>query len=237
MTQTVALRESKATARLAGLWYLLLGIGAGFSWMHITKVYVPDDALKTAANINIAQTAYIISIIAASAGQLCFLFLALTLYRLFVKVDELQALIMAVLVCVSVPIMFIGIVFQTGAFVLLNRAHYTGLLSPEHVAASALMSLQMYFVTVKTVQIFWGLWLIPFATLALKSGFFPKVLCYLLFVSAGGYVLGSVSTLVSPSFHNLIEKYLSIPQALGEIIMIFFLLIAGVRPAKVRNEN
>jgi len=232
MTEVIEMRKTRSTARVAGIWYLLLGICAGFSWMHITRIYNPDDALKTAANINAAQTEYIVSVIAAILGQLSFLFLAMTLYRLLKKTDELQALIMFVLVCVSIPLMFMAIVFQTGAFVLLNRADYLTAFTTEQVAAGAATSLHLYFITVNTVQIFWGLWLFPFALLAFKSDFFPKILCLLLIISGAAYILGSISALASPPFHALTEQWLSIPQALGEIMTIFFLLIFGVKQKK-----
>jgi hypothetical protein len=118
------INASKRMARVAGLWYLLLAITSGFSWMYITQTFVAEDALLTAKNILSTQFQYLISIFSNIAGQISFIFLVLTLYRLFKKVHESQAKLMLAFVLVSVPIMFINIIFQTGAFVILSRPNY-----------------------------------------------------------------------------------------------------------------
>jgi hypothetical protein len=35
MELTSGLREDRRTARIAGLWYLLLAVGSGFSWFYL----------------------------------------------------------------------------------------------------------------------------------------------------------------------------------------------------------
>jgi hypothetical protein len=36
--------ENKKIARIAGLWYLLLAIGSGYSWMYISKTFVIESS-------------------------------------------------------------------------------------------------------------------------------------------------------------------------------------------------
>ncbi|AEF80136.1 hypothetical protein TREAZ_0851 [Leadbettera azotonutricia ZAS-9] len=45
------INESRKTARIAGLWYLVLAIPSAFSWMYITKIFIPGDAVLTVQNI------------------------------------------------------------------------------------------------------------------------------------------------------------------------------------------
>jgi hypothetical protein len=219
---------NKRIARVAGLWYLLLGITSGFSWMYITKVFVTGNATLTAHNILATESQYLVAIISSIIGQISFIFLVLALYRLLKKVNEVQARLMLTLVLISVPIMFINIFFQTGAFVILSRADYLKVFTADQISALATMFVSLNITGVHTVEIFWGLWLFPFSYLVYKSNFFPKVLALLLAISGAGYLVGSITSLLIPGFFALIQSYLSIPEASGELVMVFWLLIKGV---------
>ena len=63
MNQLNNVSENKKTARIAGLWYLVLAIGSGYSWMYITKTFVLESAVLTVQNILATENQYIISII------------------------------------------------------------------------------------------------------------------------------------------------------------------------------
>jgi hypothetical protein len=39
--------KNRRIARIAGILYLILGIGAGYSWMFISKIYVNGNVLLT----------------------------------------------------------------------------------------------------------------------------------------------------------------------------------------------
>ena len=223
------MNERKKAARVAGLWYLLLAITSGYSWMYITRTFVPGDAVVTTNNIFATESQYIVSIIGNIVSQISFVFLALTLYRLLKKVNESQAGLMLTLVLVSVPIMFVNIIFQTGAFVILNRADYMKVFTANQIAAFVTMFIHLDVIGVHIVEIFWGLWLFPLGCLVYKSEFIPKFIAALLVISGAGYIVGSLTSLVIPDIYMMIEKYLSIPEALGELVMLFWLLIKGVR--------
>ena len=98
MSQLNEVNENKKTARIAGLWYLVLAIGSGYSWMYITKTFVLGSAVLTVQNILATEPQYIISIICSIVGQIGFIFLALALYRLFKNVNQTQAKLMLTLV-------------------------------------------------------------------------------------------------------------------------------------------
>lgn len=230
------MKASKRMARVAGLWYLLLAITSGFSWMVITKTFVAGDAILTAKNILTTESQYIISIISNIVAQISFIYLVLTLYRLLKKVNELQAGLMLTFVLVSVPIMFINIIFQIGAFVILSRANYLKVFTADQIAVYATMFIHLNIIGVHVVEIFWGLWLFPLSYLVYQSNFFPRIIAFLLFISGGGYLVGSFTYLINPGIYGVIEKYLSIPESLGELVMLFWLLIKGVSIPK-KNTN
>jgi hypothetical protein len=226
--------DNKKTARIAGFWYLMLGIGAGYSWIYITKIFAVGNATLTAENLLQSETQYITALIFSIIGQISFVFLGLVLYRLLKQVNESQAKTMLTLVLVSVPIMFVNIILQTGALVVLNRADYLNVFSTEQIYSIAMTFLDLSITGVHIVEIFWGLWLFPLAWLIYKSNFLPKILTYLLVLSGICYLMGSLSYLINPTFFALIGTFLSIPESIGELAIVFWLLIKGV---SIKNIN
>ena len=229
---------NKKTARIAGLWYLVLAIGAGYNWMYITKTFELDSAVLTVQNILATETQYIISIIFSIVGQIGFIFLALTLYRLFKNVNPIQARLMLTLVLVSVSVMFVNIIFQTSALIFLNRTNYFTAFSMEQISEFSAMFLHLNIIGVYIVDIFWGLWLFPLAYLTYHSNFFPKIIAYVLVISGISYVFASFCFIIKPEILTILGTYLSIPQSLGEVVMLLWLLIKGVStPAKVKTNE
>lgn len=43
-------------ARIAGFWYLLSGISAGYSWIYTTKIFVAGNAALTSNNTHTSTT-------------------------------------------------------------------------------------------------------------------------------------------------------------------------------------
>lgn len=219
----------KKTARIAGLWYLLLGITSGFSWMYISKIIVAGNAVLTANNIVASESLYLLSIISNVVGQISFIFLVLALYRLLKQVNETHARLMVTLVVVSVPIMFINILLQTGALMVLSGADYLKVFSADQLYSLALIFLNMYNHGVFIVGIFWGLWLFPFGYLVIRSGFLPGILGILLIISGFSYLIDSFTFLIIPSFHDVVSIFISAPEAFGELTAILWFLVKGIR--------
>ena len=178
------------------------------------------------------ESQYITSIIFSIVGQIAFILLALTLYRLFKTVNQIQARLMLTLVLISVSVMFVNIIFQTSSLVLLNRTNYFKGFTDAQISDIATMFLHLNIIGVYIVDIFWGLWLLPLALLTYKSGLFPKIIAIVLVISGIGYIVDSLSFIINQDIHNILRNYLSIPEALGEVAMLLWLLIKGVSKPK-----
>jgi len=229
--------ESNARiARIAGIWYLVLAIGAGYSWMFINNTYVNGNAALTAGNIIRSESLFISAIISGIIGQIAFILLGLTLHKLLKQVNEFISKITVTLVLVSVPITFAAIIIETGALFVLKRADYLSVFTAEQVQSIAMICISFYLVGIYIVTIFWGLWLFPLARLVYKSDYFPKVIAILLAISGICYITGSMTALIIPEFYIKIEKFLSIPETIGELSMLLWLLIKGVSVKKRNND-
>ena len=139
---------------------------------------------------------------------------------------------MLTLVLISVSVMFVNIIFQTSSLILLHKPNYFNAFTDIQISELATMFLHLNIIGVYIVDIFWGLWLFPLAFLTYKSNLFPKIIAIVLVISGIGYIVDSLSFIINQDIHSVLRNYLSIPEALGEVVMLFWLLIIGVSKPK-----
>ena len=77
--------------------------------------------------------------------------------------------------------------------------------------------------------VFFGLWLLPLGYLVVRSGWFPKVIGALLIVGCFGYLVDTFATFLAPVVAETIEAIVVAPAAIGELSLVAYLLIKGVR--------
>jgi len=222
----------KKTARIAGFWYLLMGICSGFSMMYVdSKLYVPGDAAATVSKILASERLFRLGIVFNIVGQIAFLFLALALYKLFKAVDRDQARLMVILIVASVPIACLDMLNQYVPILLLSNAGYLSAFEPAQLNALAMVFLDMHKQGYFIAEFFWGLWLFPFGLLMFKSGFMSKTLGVLLMAGCFGYLGECLVIFLFPGHKAMSDPGIAI-AALAEISSILWLLIKGVKDPK-----
>ncbi len=231
------MNSPKRTARLAGLFYVLMSIPGVFSAFYIPVAFVVSgDATATARKIAEGAFVYRMGVVSDLASHVLFLLLALTLYRLFKDVDRVLARLLVMLVSVGVAVGIANEVSQYAPLVLLSDKAYLSVFTKPQLNALALGFLGLHNGGLATAEVFWGLWLLPFGRLVMKSGYFPKILGVLLIIGCFAYLVSSLAYLALPAYHRLIFQIVSPLFALAEVPMMFWLLIAGAkeRPAEVQ---
>ena len=222
----------KRTARLAGLYYLILAISGAYGIMYVTsQIIVRGDAAATTSNILQHEFLFRTGIFANLLCQTMFIFLALKLYQLFKEVNGHLARTLVALVIVSVPISFLIIFNQIFALLLLKET-FMSALPPEQLNALAMASLRMYDYGTVVIGIFWGLWLIPFGLLAYRSGFMPKIIGILLVVGGISYLIDASAFVLYPSFRTWTAQLVAIFSAIAELSSVVWLLAVGVKEKK-----
>src|SRR5262245_33836306 len=98
------MESPKRTARLAGLTYLLLGIGSFVGFLCIPLV--ERDPVAVARWITTSEARFRIGITSDLLCNVLSVFLVLLLYELFRSIDRFQAALMAVLLLVAAPMSF-----------------------------------------------------------------------------------------------------------------------------------
>lgn len=222
------MNSQKKLARLAGLLYLIMAITGGFSLLYIPTLIVPGDATATANNILASEFLFRLTVIGAMVTQVIFLVLAMSLYRLFEGTDKLLSSLMLILVVAAVPVAFLNVLNQFAVLQLLGAAPYTASFEPDKLSAGVMFFLDLHSHGLLAVEIFWGLWLLPFGLLILKSNFIPKILGILLIVACFGYLADVVTRVMFPDHAATISPVVGFLK-FGEPLIILWLLVMGTR--------
>lgn len=207
--------------RVAGALYLVVVLAGMFC-----LAYVPSKLAATLADAAAHQDLFRAGIAAFLVMQVAFLLLPLALYRLFADVDRRAATLMVALAAVSVPIGLVAVTHRMEALSLLQE---TGV----NAEAAFALCLQRYGHGLRIASLFWGLWLLPFGWLVLRSGRLPRVLGVMLILGGLGYVLQVFGGLVPGFAQSALARYARMPAAFGEIGSCLWLLAFGFRARRI----
>lgn len=220
----------KSAARRTGLLYLLLTILAPFNLIYIPSAFfVTGDATATARNITAGELTYRLGIVAGLASSIIFLLVVLSLYDLLRDVDRKHARLMVVLASVGCTIGIVNQLNEMAPLILLSGADFLSAFTKPQLDALSLGFLRLRGSGTLLAMAFWGLWLLPFGILVIRSGFFPRILGVLLIVGCFAYVAVSVTSIVFPANRQLVSRLAMPFYAVGELSMILWLLIKGAR--------
>lgn len=220
----------KKQARFSGVLYMLIGITAPIGLLYVPgKLIVSGNATATADRIRASASLLRIGIASELFHQAVAVFLVLALYRLFKAVNETHAKQFVMLgALVSVPIVFVNVLNEIAALVLLSGADFLSVFERRELDALAYLFLRLHSQGLHVVEIFWGLWLFPFAMLIIRSGFIPPVFGYLQIVAGVGYVVNSFTTILLPQYAPMVSQ-VTMVLFVGELPAMFYLLIWGAR--------
>ena len=222
------------TGRVAGLWYISMVFVAPFSLMYVPKtLIVRGDASATASRILASETMFRLSIVAELITATVSIFLLLALYRLLGGVDRKQGVLMVIFgALMSAPISFLNTVNDIAALVILRAEFLSRVFSRPQIESLAMLFIRLHGYGITVVAIFWGLWLLPFGILVMKSGFIPRILGLLLIVNGVAYVVVSLTSLIVPAYSSAVANAAFIAYT-GELWIMLWLLIKGanVEPA------
>jgi hypothetical protein len=220
----------KKTARIAGLLYLVNGVTGFFSIIYVPgKLIVSENAAATANNILASERLFRLGIVSELICAAEFVFLLWVLYRLLGAVNKTHASLMVILGLLQIPIMFVNVLNETAALALLRGADSLSAFDQPQRQALAMQFLNLHGEGFVVAGIFWGLWLFPFGILVFKSGFLPRILGVLLIAACFGYLADSLTSLLLPSYEDVVGRIANIPLTVGEPAILLWLLIRGAK--------
>ncbi|WP_153398985.1 DUF4386 domain-containing protein [Chryseobacterium vaccae] len=219
------------TARLAGFIYLIVMAAGFFSLMYVPSQLINwEDSRITFQNISSSPQLFRLGIAGSMICYIAFMLLPLVLYRLLKNVNETHARLMVIFALMSVPISFLNLQSRFSVLTIIEGADYLKGVNAEQLQSQVMLLLNSYNKGILIVQMFWGLWLLPFGYLVYKSGFLPKFLGVFLILGCVGYVANVFARTLIPDFSAYpVSSYITLPASIGEIGTGLWLLILGVR--------
>ncbi len=219
------MKEEITTARLTGIWYLLLAISGmlGFLTLH-PKLYVSDPA-QTLTNLTEQETLARIRLLLEFAIVVSQALAAVWFYKLFKDVNNVGAWALAVWGMMNSAAIMISAMAMGGAL---------GIINSTQSLDDKLIMIQIFDQFIKNAwgvgSLFFGLWLIPMGYIVIRSQCMPVWLGRVLILGGAGYL---ISTFINyMGIKGAWVDMMVIPATVGEFWMIAYLLIFGIRPAK-----
>jgi len=142
------------------------------------------------------------------------------------------ARVMVVFVALATGIIALNAVFQFEGLQVATDSSYAAAFGTAGSNALVLLLLDIQHYGTLSAQVFFGLWLAPLGYLAYTSGLFPKALGVVLAAATVSYLLDLIGAFLAPDFGRQIHPFLIIAPLIGEVWMVVYLLVKGVRSSR-----
>lgn len=214
------------TARIAGMWYLLMAISGilGFLVFH-PQVYVAGDAQATLTNLmdhtSMARMRLLLEIAIVITQALT----AVWFYQLFRSLNESAAWAAGVWGTVNAVVIMISAIAMGVAIDVAGSAQ---------AVADTLPLIELLTRFMKHAWgiggLFFGLWLIPLGYSITSTRRMPIWLGRVLIAGGIGYIVSTILNYAGVA--SPLITYLTLPATIGEFWMIGYLFAFGIRPEK-----
>ena len=223
--------SNQKTARLSGLFWLLVAVTTGFSLGYVrSKLIVSSDVATTVSNIIAFESLFRAAIVSAILSQIFFLFFGLTTFRLFKGVSQTLTTIFMAAVVVAVAIGAVNTMNNFGALWVITNPDYLKVFQAEQVNLLAMTFLRLNNFGIGLLELFSAISLFSLALLIIRSGYLPRIIGVLLLIGACAFPINSFSKIMLPQFHPALMTQLTmLLNAVGPPAAILWLLIKGVR--------
>src|SRR6478609_7647063 len=223
----------KRLARIAGAFYLLVGIFGGFAEGFVDpKLHIAGNAAATAGNVVANAELVRMGVVAHLVDGVFFALTAMTLYLLLNHVHKNAARLMVLFVAIAVGMICLNAVFLFEGMQVATDPSYVTAFGVAGSSAIVMVLLDIQHYGTLAAQVFFGLWLAPLGYLAYKSGLFPKALGVTLVAATVCYLVHLITAFLVPDFHEQIQSFLVIVPSVAEIWMVLYLLVVGVKTVK-----
>jgi hypothetical protein len=224
MTLINSYKGSKYTARITGIWYLLMAITGilGFMVFH-SQVYVSGDAQQTLTNLTenqgLARTRLLLEFGIVISQALT----AIYFYKLFRSYSASLSWSLGALGFVNAIAIMLSAIAMASCIGLANA---DSIAVDDKVLMIAMLQ-QIISNAWGVGAIFFGLWLFPMGYVVVKYKIMPTWLGRMILIGGVGYLASTFLKYAGIDFS--FRSYLTLPATIGEFWMIGYLLIFGIR--------
>ena len=236
MTTATERFSPRATARAAGVLYLIIIVGGVFAQIGVReRLVVAGDAAATAHNILSHALLYRCGFAAEVFCLLCNVPINYLLYQLFGFIDRRTAVTMVLFASVGTAVEAVSLLTHYAPLILLADGPAASAFTPVQLQTAAYLSLKLFDYGFMIALAFFGGFCIALASLIMRARFFPRVIAGLLFLEGGAYLLNSFAHFLAPPIGDRVFPFLMV-SGIAEISFCLWLLIVGVNGQKWRAQ-
>ncbi|MDP1842739.1 MAG: DUF4386 domain-containing protein [Sediminibacterium sp.] len=214
------------TARLTGIWYLILAISGMLGFLiYQPQIFIPNNPQQTLNNLINQETTARIRLILEFVIIISQALSAVWFYKLFKPINEWGAFTLAIWGTMNAAIILVSAIAMSSAIDIAN----TVTTSLQGKTDMIQLLSQIMTNAWEVGSLFFGLWLLPMGYIILASKRMPIWLGRILIIGGMGYIISAFFNYFGIK-HSLLEL-LVIPATIGEFWIIGYLLIYGLRPS------
>jgi hypothetical protein len=217
----------RRTVRVTGIWYLALAITGVLGFMVIrSQILVDGDPIATLTNLvdneGLARLGLTLELSIVITQALA----AVWFFKLFRAINHTAAWAIASFgMANAIAILVSGAAVATALAVAVDP----GLAPGGDPAATVQLMYQLSASSWAVGALFFGMWLIPMGHVVATTRLMPVWLGRILIIGGGGYVLSALIGLGVANAQSWLVDGLTYPATIGELWMIGYLLIKGIR--------
>lgn len=213
---------------LAGILYLLIIV-----FGLIAQIFVRDnlvdygDAGITANRIMGSEFLFRFGFVSELMMLACDVAVTMILYVMLRSVSAGLAMLSTFFRLVSISILGLTALSHYAALQILGDAGYLKVFETGQLQALALLSIKLHGSGYNISLFFFGFHLFFLGILIAKSGWFPRILGFLLQVGGPCYIVNSLVWFLFPALVSVIYPAILLPCFGGELFLSLWLLISG----------
>jgi hypothetical protein len=225
-------------ARIAGALYLINIVGGAFAITIVpAMLVVQGNVAATAQNIQTHELLYRSGLAAHVVVTTTNVPLAVIFYELFKAVNRRLALLDAFFILVATAIEAAGLLNQFAPLVLLGNGPYASALSPSQIQALAYLPGDLASIDYTIHTVFFGLDILVFAYLVLRSAFLPRTIGVLLAIDGLAYLCYSFTDFLAPRAAAHLVPWIQLPALIGEGSLCLWLLAVGINLDRWKEQT
>ena len=235
----VANNSQRTAAKVAGVAGLLAFALVVFgNYALLGPLIVSRNAVDTARNILGHETQFRAALICFITYGIGVVVLSTALYTILAPVNRGLALAGALFRLVFAILWLVAPLNSLAALRLLGDAPYLKVFEPDRLQALARVQIAGSFDDYYVGLPFFGLAATVSAWLWLKSKYIPRGLSIFGVIGSAWCVFCAFAYLIFPNFNKIVNDYIfDTPMALFELIVSFWLLVKGLKPAAINQAQ
>jgi len=230
MTSNITDINPKTYARAGGIAYLVIIVVGLFGEMFIRDaIIVSGDAAATAKNILASPVLWRLGIAGDLLMHICDMILLMVMYTLLKPVNKNLALLMVLFNVIQTAVLVANKMNLMTPLFLSGDADYLKALDPGQLQALAYVSIKSHAYGFGNGLIYFGCACLVSGYLIFRSGYFPKVIGWMMQIAGLCYVINSFALVIAPAFADRLFPFILLPAFVGETSLCLWLIIKGVK--------